>query len=373
MKHIKIYKCKNSYSTFPSIARINDLHLMLSFRVAGQISLEASKKDITTHHSPDSKIATIESFDNGKTWNQDSFKIVYSEEGVSVNDPGITVLHDGSIILRFTKIKTHEIGQINYKVLNIVSYRQEHKLLSSAMGHYFIKTSDNGKNWLEPVLMDFGNNTYSFSREPIVELSDNSMVISFYSGAPRRTDESFISHSFDRGTTWQDPYTIFSDEKGSKSQDHGINFNETALLPLKNGKMLAVARADNNFTDENGNFMQVGGVGKLYSSHSDNGGLSWNPPKKTSLWGQPPHLLRINKNLIMCTYGYRKKPYEVKAAFSSDDGLSWDDEIIIRSGASGWDIGYPSSIMLSKTKILTTYYFYEDDLIRYISGTIWEI
>ena len=373
MKNINIFKSNNCYSSFPSIARINSKHLMITFRVAGEKSVNAALNNLTTHHSLDSKIATIESFDNGLTWSDETLKFIFNEKDVSVNDPAITVLKNGDIYIRFTKIRTLTTGNVKNKQENIISFREEHSQLSSALGNYFIVSKDIGKSWSDPVFMDLGEQKFSFSREPIIELADGSMIFSFYRGAPERTDESFIAHSFDSGYTWQKPYKLFSDPSGSYSEYSGINFNETAVLALGKGSIIAIARGDENFTDENNGFMQVGGFGYLYLSYSNNGGISWYPHKKTNMWGQPAHLIHLNDGRILCTYGYRKKPYGVRASISNDHGKTWQDEVVIRNDGKGWDLGYTSSVQLNDKEILTVYYFFDEDKIRHISGTIWKV
>ena len=68
-------KSNNNYSTFPSIARVAEGHL-ITFRVAGVESLNASINDLTTHHDPDSQIVIMESFDNGLNWHNDTYRCI---------------------------------------------------------------------------------------------------------------------------------------------------------------------------------------------------------------------------------------------------------------------------------------------------------
>lgn len=76
---------------------------------------------------------------------------------------------------------------------------------------------------------------------------------------------------------------------------------------------------------------------------------------------------------ILCTYGYRRKPFGIRAAFSEDDGLTWDmnHEVIIRDDGIHRDLGYPASVLLNDGRILSTYYFHGEDGVRYIGGSVW--
>ena len=60
---------------------------------------------------------------------------------------------------------------------------------------------------------------------------------------------------------------------------------------------------------------------------------------------------------ILCTYGYRRPPFGERACLS-DDGITWDpaNEVIIRDDAPNGDLGYPASVELDSSRILTIYY-----------------
>jgi hypothetical protein len=164
-----------------------------------------------------------------------------------------------------------------------------------------------------------------------------------------------------------------SDEKGRFSQLQGINYNETSLLHLGNGEMIAMVRADADFHTEN-EFMPVGGVGDLCIARSYDGGMSWSYPERTGIWGQPGSIMELSNGDILCTYGYRKSPFGVRCCVSKDKGITWDvqNEIIIRDDCPTWDCGYPFSIELKNGKILSVYYFVDENGTRHICGSQWD-
>ena len=78
-KNITVYKNEEYYSSLHSIIRLNNNELLLAFRQAGKNSVRAAKKGLVTHHDQDTWIASIKSNDNGETWNEETYQIVYKE------------------------------------------------------------------------------------------------------------------------------------------------------------------------------------------------------------------------------------------------------------------------------------------------------
>ena len=98
--------------------------------------------------------------------------------------------------------------------------------------------------------------------------------------------------------------------------------------------------------------------GYLFQSESDDGGHTWTLAHKLPIWGFPPHLIRLRDGRLLTTYGYRRKPYGQRACLSNDGGQTWnvDQEIILRDDAPHGDLGYPSTVELDGSEMLTVYY-----------------
>jgi hypothetical protein len=96
----------------------------------------------------------------------------------------------------------------------------------------------------------------------------------------------------------------------------------------------------------------------LWQSESTDGGKTWTRPSRTPIWGFPADLLVLKSGKILCTYGYRRRPYGVRACLSHDEGRTWDyrNEIVLRNDAPGPDCGYPSSVQRQDGTIFTAYY-----------------
>lgn len=147
------------------------------------------------------------------------------------------------------------------------------------------------------------------------------------------------------------------------AHDPRLDFTEPVLMGCSDDHVLCILR---------------GNDGQLYQAHSWDGGQTWEPHRATGMFGAPASLCHLGKAggyKILCTYGYRRKPYGIRACLSYDDGLTWDtkNEIIIRADGGGWDLGYPSTVRL-EAELFTAYYFYtKRDKTRRIELMRWKI
>lgn len=374
MKHFTIYKEPGFYISFPHVVYLANGKLGLVFRKAGKFSADAAIAGAATHHDPDSSIEMVLSEDHGQTWSDKSRTIYKSDYGV--NDPSLTVLSDGTLLLRFVALEVVPTRQVKgLKGRHVFSHRVEHGLVTTVVGNMVCRSVDNGATWQELGIADAPGLGNACSRDPILEMPDGSLLMPVYTGAPQRSEIAWVIRSFDQGFTWYEPTIIMCDPKGEFSQRQGINYSETSLLHLGSGEMLALTRSDESFQTSNDEFVPVGGVGELHTSRSHDGGLSWEFPRRTGIFGTPGALTRLNKGLLLATYGYRKTPFGVRCCISRDNGRTWDidQEIIIRNDAPNWDCGYPFTIELINGSLLTVYYLADSNGNRYIAGTIWQL
>lgn len=180
---------------------------------------------------------------------------------------------------------------------------------------------------------------------------------------------AWVLRSTDKGETW-DLVTIAYD---------GVHeLNEPDLLALPGGRVIAMIRNDPPSKD-----VPFYEQGFLWQTHSDDQGRTWAKPKRTDLWGFPPHLLLLESGDVVCTYGYRRKPYGVRACFSRDGGTTWDveREVILRADAlpdgpgagkgGGGDLGYPRSVELPDGALLSVYYITLGDGVTHIAASRW--
>lgn len=83
-------------------------------------------------------------------------------------------------------------------------------------------------------------------------------------------------------------------------------------------------------------------------------------------------MIRLKDGHVCLTYGYRARPFGMRARLSADGGRTWAREIILRKDGGGRDLGYPRTVQRPDGKIVTIYYFHDQPKgDRYIAATIW--
>lgn len=179
-----------------------------------------------------------------------------------------------------------------------------------------------------------------------------------YGNDPKNSPyRSWVIRSTDMGRTWGSPALLAEDAEKK------LDFGEPCLLRTRNGRLIAMLRTE----------------GYLYQSDSADDGRTWTPAVKTAMWGFPAHLLELKDGRILCTYGYRRPPYGLRACISADGGKSWNiqNEIILRDDGGTRDLGYPSSVQFPDGRVLTTYWFNQEkpgdpkSETRFIAGTFY--
>jgi hypothetical protein len=130
-------------------------------------------------------------------------------------------------------------------------------------------------------------------------------------------------------------------------------YNETALLALPDGGVLAVLRGE-------------GGNDGLSVARSADGGRTWGAPTRLTEPGQhPADLVGLADGSILLTYGNRNPPYRIEGRVSRDGGRTWLDVLLVFSGhLYGYtvteprptDLGYPSSVVAGGRGVTVYYY-----------------
>lgn len=119
----------------------------------------------------------------------------------------------------------------------------------------------------------------------------------------------------------------------------------------------------------------------LTSYLSDDNGKTWgklkDPVADTGRGGSPPALVKMKDGRLALAYIYRSEyGSRVNIRFSSDNGRSWSDEIILRCGDGATrDVGYPRMIQRPDGNLVLIYYWNNAKMegakpYRYIASTI---
>jgi len=306
--HVVIGQEAGAHLAFPGVVRLQSGEVLAVFREG------------TGHVDPSGKIVLCRSLDGGRTWGPR--RVIYDDPDVDERDPGIFQHTSGTVIVSF-----------------------------ASQGSKIMRSEDGGQTWDKPTPAPV------FTPHGPRELPDGRL---YYCGI--RTERG-INHvdlvtSEDLGRTWQ-PWTNIALSLPWHQPMVKEFYDEPFALPVSETRWLCLHRVDLN--------------GYLYQSVSEDGGSTWSDvPQRTEMWGHPAHLLRLRDGRVLCTYGYRREPFGIRACLSQDGGRSWDvaHELILRCDGVHGDLGYPTAIELDDGVVLAVYYFNDQEHPGcYIAGT----
>ncbi len=199
------------------------------------------------------------------------------------------------------------------------------------------RSTDQGASWqkiarLEQAHTVAGQNSYWIPYGDIINLSDGRICFASYSALHSGVKIQFSS---DNGHSWTDPANLVASD---------LYHNETALLALGGGNLLAAVRCEKDKDLE------------LYRSRDK--GQSWSFTQKLTLPGQHPgHLLQLADGSLLLVYGIRNRPFcGIGARLSKDKGFSWSEPVFLVNLENVTDCGYPSSVQNADGTIVTAYY-----------------
>ena len=283
------------------------------------------------HLSRAGRLDLVMSDDGGRTWSKPWTVIDGPEDD---RNPALGQLADGTILLAYAVLSGYEAdGQ---RLPEDVS-----KWVFD--GVYVIRSKDKGKTWTKPELSPEIHAFYAGQGAvspygKIIQLGDGTVIMAvyfdFFDG---RGNQSYIFRSRDGVKTWGEPSLV------------GEHFNETAMLALADGNLIAAMRSEKG--------------GHLALCRSEDGGKHWSSPFQiTQDMEHPADLIQLKNGQILLSYGERNSPMGVRAIFSLDGGKTWewDKKIIISASAPNTDCGYPSSVEVDGGQIVTLYYQVDD-------------
>lgn len=341
MQHQIVYDNPGSYCAFPDIKRLRNGQIVVVFR-------EADRRRFATHLDRTSRLVMLRSNDEGQSWVNKT--IIYDEAEASLQDPSIRQLADGRLVVSFFKWAFG--AEDDAPDLHLAVRPLDEANAAWLVGVFVTTSADNGVTWSRPIRV---SDPWINNRDAVIATSD--AVIETCNGelllpieAMRRgcAEGAGIMRSADGGSAWSGFQDVGYDPLGQ------IGFYEPALIKLRSGKLICMMRThlQGLATSESASF--------LYQSDSSDDGHTWTPPVRTPLWGHPAQLCQLHDGRIICSYGYRRPPFGIRAAISRDDGQTWDieHEVILRADGRSDDLGYPTTAELENGRVLTTYYMH---------------
>lgn len=235
----------------------------------------------------------------------------------------------------------------------------------------FYYSYDKGHTWKGPFALEVdGNDKIAARIDYMIEDSDSCMA--FLTAAKKNDQEGrvFVARTDDGGLSWQLVSWVGEEpEKGFRIMPSTVRLSDTELLLTS--RVREESTPWNELTPKERKNSRY-----IDAWLSKDNAQSWEylgRPVEDLGEGNPPSLIKLHDGRLCLTYGYRAKPYGIRAKISLDRGRTWGKEIILRNDGSGRDIGYVRSVQRTDGKVVTIYYFQDNENPeRYIGCTIWD-
>ncbi len=287
------------------------------------------------HLGLDGRLDVVFSSDEGKTWSKPSLVV---DTPLDDRDPAFGQAKDGTLVIGY------------YRDANYNEQGKYDRTLDKPHDTWVTLSSDGGKSWQQPLEIDVSDIGWGSPYGKILTLPDGAMLMPIYGlevrpagqKSPRRADglpgdsnHSYLYRSMDNGKTWK---------RLSEIGDGKLQLNETALLRLPDGKIMAAARSRTR---------------DLLRTDSADGGRTWSKLRQIApINVHPADLTLLSDGRVLLTVGYRIKPsFGVVGMLSDAKGeFNWNDHFVLMNGAYSGDCGYPSTVLLKDGQVMTLYY-----------------
>jgi BNR repeat-like domain len=333
---------------FPGLARAANGDLLVSYCT-------------TFDCQPGGEAYVLRSCDEGHTWS-DADLLVHSRKtnGCINLSVGMTTLRDGTVL---------------YPCCDACITRKWDQHDADLI---ILRSTDHGQIWTRTAPIPVKTKE-PFAYGKIIELKSEEVLCPIWG---KRMDEepwrSGLIRSLDKGVTWGDYRTIAYDPGAMSSRQpdgeevHAAGFNETSLLELPDGRLLAILRQQG----------VQGGMRELYRSASTDGGGSWSTPKRLSMWGTSPSLHLTPSGAVIL--GYRNhlgnpqglETPGVGVSVSHDAGETWGEHFMLEDPKGyrylqEFEAGYPAFLTMQDGSMMVVFYSFDPSRNdRYLAGNI---
>lgn len=298
-------------------------------------------KNVERGHAVDpakpSVLRFARSLDGGETWKveEPSFLTPEGRERAPVDSPGgFDFTHPGAAV-----------------AFRMVSSREGYSR--------FYYSSDRGKNWQGPYKLPAYDRTGIAARTDYIVNGKHDLTAFITAHKVNgREGRVFAVRTTDGGKTWKFISWIGPEPNGFSIMPSSVRLSSTRILTTLRRKEGDLHWIDAWVTDDDAATWRF---------------LNRPAPSTGGSVGNPPSLIKLKDGRLSLIYGYRSAPYGVRARLSSDQGLTWSDETVLRNDGGCWDLGYVRSTQRPDGKIVAVYYFNDaPDRERYIAATIWD-
>lgn len=228
---------------------------------------------------------------------------------------------------------------------------------SNAGPSRFYYSIDRGHHWEGPFRLPlFDQPGIAARTDYVVNGPDDCLLFLTAAKADGKEGRVFCVRTRDGGRTWQFVAWIGESPLGYAIMPSTVRLGPAELLT-------AVRRRDKPRA-------------WIATYRSGDDGASWTldgEPAPDLGEGNPGCLVRLGDGRLALTYGYRARPFGIRARLSRDGGRTWEPEIVLRDDGGGRDVGYTQTVERPDGRLVTIYYFHDQPLgERYVAATIWD-
>jgi hypothetical protein len=335
---------------FPGVTRAGNGDLLVSF---------CTRFDC----QPGGKAYLLRSTNQGMTWELPTRLLRSGKPDGCINlSVGLTTLRDGTVLYPCCDARiTRRWDQHDADLI-------------------VLRSENHGYTWTPPKRVGVEMKE-PFAYGKIIELRSGDLLCPIW--GKRAEDEPWRSgllRSRDGGASWGDHVTIAYDPQASPiytpkdpSERHCGGFNETTLVELQDGQILAILRQQG----------VQGGVRELHRAISSDEGRTWSSPTRLDVWGTSPSLhLDAGGSLWLGYRNHRGNPQGLPApgvglSRSHDAGQTWSDHLLLEDPKGyayqqEFEAGYPAFLNLEDGRLLVIFYSYDPTLPaeRYLAANL---
>ena len=263
-----------------------------------------------------------------------------TDDSAAKQDPQLFRADDKTILGYYFRYTFHPINEKKlFKDYTFIEYNNSIALLD---GIGLCVSSDNGKTFSKPNIIKLKNGIKNFAiRGNMIKIGNEILApIYAYKKTSNKNDkyQCYIISSRDL-INWKIK-TLLCETEIKKNKK--IEYFEPSLISYKNN-IIAFIRTHFNNSD-----------GYTSVAYSIDNGKTFSKPEATNIKGYPLNPLFLKEDKILLTYGYRLKPYgirarilklsEIKNINNLVEYIDNSSEIIIEDKMKNADCGYPSCI-----------------------------
>ena len=294
-----------------------------------------------SHVCPFGRVELMRSHDNGTTW---TWPRTVHDGPIDDRDAGVLETSKGSILvttftsLAYERLLTEALKSKSWDPIQLQRWEAAHRRVATAqqqreLGTWMLRSTDGGATFSQRY------DCLVNSPHGPIQLTDGRLL---YAGKElyRTPPRIGVCESTDDGKSWKWLSAIPTRPGDDARQYHELHAVETA------DQRIVVHIRNHNPSN----------AGETLQSESSDYGRSWSLPHSIGTWGLPSHLLRLRDERLLMSYGHRRPPFGNQVRISENNGRSWSKPILISSDGAGVDLGYPTTVQLDATTMLTVWY-----------------